>query len=181
MRQRQATVGFAFALTFGAGATLGAVVVSGVARPQAAAVSGAPSTDEAAVIAPTPVRPRDLSYPAELLQVVDGDTFVARVRIWPGLDTTTKVRLRGIDAPETRARCAEEQALANTARDTLAAILAQGEIGIAKVGLDKYGGRVLAAASTRQTADVGAAMLAAGVARPYEGGRRETWCGLARN
>ena len=43
-------------------------------------------------------------YPVEVLRVIDGDTFEARVRIWPGMDVTTKVRLRGIDAAELHAR-----------------------------------------------------------------------------
>jgi endonuclease YncB( thermonuclease family) len=37
---------------------------------------------------------------AEVLEVLDGDTFDARVHVWPGLDITIRVRLRGIDAPE---------------------------------------------------------------------------------
>jgi endonuclease YncB( thermonuclease family) len=37
-----------------------------------------------------------LLYPAEVLRIIDGDTFEARVRVWPGLDVDTKVRLRGI-------------------------------------------------------------------------------------
>jgi endonuclease YncB( thermonuclease family) len=35
----------------------------------------------------------------DVLRVIDGDTFEARIRIWPGHDVTTKVRLRDIDAP----------------------------------------------------------------------------------
>jgi endonuclease YncB( thermonuclease family) len=48
-------------------------------------------------------------HPAQLLRVLDGDTFEARVHVWPGIDITTKVRLRGIDAPELRARCPDER------------------------------------------------------------------------
>lgn len=115
-------------------------------------------------------------HPAQVLRVLDGDTFEARVAVWPGLEITTKVRLRGIDAPELRARCADEQTKAQAARDALAAILAEGAVGISQVTLDKYGGRVVAGASTRKTADVSAALLQAGLVRSYEGGRRESWC-----
>lgn len=118
-----------------------------------------------------------MSYPAEVIRVIDGDTFEARVRIWPGHDVTTRVRLRSIDAPEMQARCRDEEIMAFAARDALAAILSQGGVGVSKVGPDKYGGRILAEASTRKTADVGGAMLAAGVARAYSGGRRDGWCG----
>ncbi len=47
------------------------------------------------------------SLPAEVLRVNDGDTFEARVHVWPGMQVTTKVRLRGIDAAESNARCQE--------------------------------------------------------------------------
>lgn len=119
------------------------------------------------------------TYPAEVLRVLDGDTFEARVRIWPGLDITTKVRLRNIDAPEMKGRCVEEQTRAAAARDRLTAVLAEGDVAIGTVGPDKYGGRILAGASTRNTPDVSAALLADGLARPYTGGRRESWCALA--
>ena len=117
------------------------------------------------------------AYGAELVRVVDGDTFEARVHLWPGLTTTTRVRLRGIDAPEMRARCAEEQVKAEDARAALAALLAEGGITVLHVGLDKYGGRVLADATTARTADVSQAMRAKGAVRAYAGGRRAGWCG----
>jgi endonuclease YncB( thermonuclease family) len=117
-----------------------------------------------------------LAHPAEVLRVLDGDTFEARVHLWPGLDVTTRVRLRGIDAPEMKARCGEERVKAEAARDALRAILDQGEVGITRVTLDKYGGRVVADASTLATPDVSAALLGAGLARRYSGGRREDWC-----
>jgi endonuclease YncB( thermonuclease family) len=123
------------------------------------------------------VTPTRAVHPAEVLRVLDGDTFEARVRVWPGLDVTTKVRLRGIDAPELKAKCSEERVKAEAARRALAAILAQGEVAISRVGLDKFGGRVDADASTRTTPDVSAALLQAGLARSYDGGRRAGWCG----
>jgi endonuclease YncB( thermonuclease family) len=115
-------------------------------------------------------------HPAEVTRVVDGDTFEARVHVWPGIDITTRVRLRGIDAPEFKARCMEERVKAEAARDRLQAPLDEGEVFVSRVGLDKYGGRVLAAAATRKTPDISAALLQAGVARAYDGGRRDGWC-----
>ncbi len=115
-------------------------------------------------------------YPAQVLRVLDGDTFEARVRVWPGLDITTRVRLRRIDAPEMHARCSDERVKAEAARAALDAILAEGGIGISGVTLDKYGGRIDADASTRKTPDISAAMLSSGLARSYDGGRRGSWC-----
>jgi micrococcal nuclease len=110
-------------------------------------------------------------HPAEVTRVLDGDTFEARVRIWPGMDITTRVRLRGIDAPEMQARCDGERSKALAARDALAKYLSEGGVGISRIG------RVDADVSTARTPDVSAALLARGLARRYDGGRRESWCG----
>jgi endonuclease YncB( thermonuclease family) len=116
-------------------------------------------------------------HPAQVLKVIDGDTFEARVAVWPGMEITTKVRLRGIDAPEMSARCADEYRRAVIARDALARMLAEGDVGVSRIGQDKYGGRVDADVSTRATRDVSAQLVAAGAVRRYEGGRRGSWCG----
>ncbi len=115
-------------------------------------------------------------YPAEVVRIIDGDTFQARVQVWPGLSVDTKVRLRGIDAPELHARCADEYAKAQAARAALETMLAAGGVTISRVGIDKYGGRVDAAVATRDTADVSAALLNGGWARSYDGGRPGSWC-----
>ena len=124
---------------------------------------------------PQRLEPR-LVYPADVVRVIDGDTFAARVQVWPGLAVDTKVRLRGIDAPELHARCDDERVRAEAARVALTTILAEGGVAIARVGIDKYGGRVDASVATRNTADVSAALLNGGFARAYDGGRRGTWC-----
>src|SRR5262249_47633825 len=130
---------------------------------------------------PVPIRTADaspsrLGAPAEVLQVLDGDTFEAKVHLWPGLSITTRGRLRGIGAPEVKAGCHGERAQAEAARDALRVILAQGEVGITRVTFDKYGGRVLADAFTRATPDVSAALLDSGAVRRYSGGKRDGWC-----
>jgi endonuclease YncB( thermonuclease family) len=117
------------------------------------------------------------AHPAEVLRILDGDTFEARVRVWPGMDVTTKIRLRGIDAAELHARCDDERVKALAARDALTRILAQGGVGVSHIGQDKSGGRVDADVSTAGTPDVSAAMLSGGFARPYSGGKRDSWCG----
>ena len=117
------------------------------------------------------------AHAAEVVRVLDGDTFEARVRIWPGMEITTRVRLRGIDAPEMHARCDDERVKAIAARDALARILNEGAVGIARIGQDKYGGRVDADVSTARTPDVSAALFERGLVRRYAGGKRESWCG----
>ena len=175
-------------LAIGAVATFALGVVAGgfirpTLMPQAAAVAEPGFADaQSAVLAQpdTSLAHRldpSLVYPIEVLRILDGDTFEARVRVWPGLDVETHVRLRGIDAAELHARCGDELAKAQAARMALQTILAEGGVSISRVGIDKYGGRVDATVATRSTADVSAAMLNGGFARAYGGGKRGSWCG----
>ncbi|MBN9005427.1 MAG: thermonuclease family protein [Rhizobiales bacterium] len=123
----------------------------------------------------------DVRHPVDVIRTIDGDTFVARVHLWPGLDMTTRVRLRGIDAAELKASCPEELRLAEAASAALRDLLDEGGVTITNIGPDKYNGRVVADAATARTPDVSAAMLARGYARSYHGGRRGSWCNGARH
>ncbi len=116
-------------------------------------------------------------YSAEVVRIIDGDTFVARVRAWPSPDYETRVRLRSIDAAELHARCSRELRLALAARTALQRLLADGSVTLSHVGPDKYPGRIDANVATRGTPDISAAMLSGGYARRYDGGRRGSWCG----
>jgi endonuclease YncB( thermonuclease family) len=120
----------------------------------------------------------DLSQPhaAEVIRTVDGDTFEARVHLSPGREVTTRVRLRGIDAPELKAACSEELQMAEAATDALHELLRQGEVAIYNIGPDKYQGRIVADVATRQTRSVSAALIGTGHVRRYDGGHRGGWC-----
>ena len=171
--------GALFALGFAAGALVRPALTSPGAAPVEAAFAAANDSDPAPADS-VPLAHRldpNIVYPAEVLRIIDGDTFEARVRVWPGLDVDTKVRLRGIDAAELHARCADELAQAQAARAALQTILADGGVTVSRVGVDKYGGRVDATIATRHTPDVSAAMLNGGFARVYDGGKRGSWCG----
>ncbi len=158
------------AVAFAVGLGMGAGIAPVTAR------SGQLSAPPVAVADSVRAEVIRVAHPAEVVRVIDGDTFEARVHLWPGLNITTRVRLRGIDTPELKARCMEERTKAEAARDALRAILDQGEVGIVRVTLDKFGGRVLADASTHATPDVAERLLGDGHARRYSGARRETWC-----
>lgn len=160
-----------FAAGLGAGAWIGP---PGESRIGEAMASEPARGRPAAVTATGAIRS---GHAAEVVRVLDGDTFEARVRIWPGMAVTTRVRLRGIDAPEMHARCDDERVKAIAARDALVKILAEGTVGISRIGQDKYGGRVDADVSTAKTADISAALFERGFARKYDGGKRESWCG----
>lgn len=112
----------------------------------------------------------------DVLRTVDGDTFDARVSLWPGVELNTRVRLRGIDAPERHAHCDAEFRKADAATKALRAVLNEGSVAIFNIGPDKYGGRIVADVSTRQTPNVSSALVSAGHVRVYVSGRRQGWC-----
>jgi hypothetical protein len=59
----------------------------------------------------------------------------------------------------------------------LSVLLARGRVATSDVSLGKYGGRVIAQASARDTGNVAEALLAGGHVRRHAGGRRGSWCG----
>lgn len=118
----------------------------------------------------------NVPHPVDVLRTIDGDTFLARVHLKPGLNVVTRVRLRGIDAPELKAACARELRMAEAATDALRTLLDDGDVTITNVGPDKYAGRVDADAATAHIANVSNALLATGWVRRYDGGRRNGWC-----
>ena len=118
----------------------------------------------------------DTRHAVDVIRTIDGDTFEARVHLEGGLDLNTRVRLRGIDAPELKAACAQELQMAEAATGALRALLGEGDVRIFNIGPDIYAGRVVADVATRRTGNVSTAMLAAGHARSYGGGHRNGWC-----
>lgn len=120
---------------------------------------------------------------ARVTEVVDGDTLGVRVTIWLDQEVTARVRLDGIDTPESRSECADEKRLAQAARQKLATLVApategkgDGTIRLHDVEYDKYGGRVRARVTLADGTDLAQAMIKAGHARPYNGGKRQPWC-----
>lgn len=114
---------------------------------------------------------------ATVVDVLDGDTFVAEAQVWPGQTVRTNVRIRGIDAPEMKSRCAAEYRAALRARDALAQLIGKGSVSISNIGGAKYYGRVLADVKTRDGVPVASEMLGRSLVRAYSGGRRKSWCG----
>lgn len=103
-----------------------------------------------------------------VLRVWDGDT----VRIGFGR-SSERVRLTNIDAPEIEGQCKAEIERARLAQARLAELLRGREVAIVREGVDRHG-RTLA---TLQVAgvDVGAVLVAEGLARTWSG-RRQSWC-----
>ncbi|HNP80176.1 MAG TPA: thermonuclease family protein [Nitrospira sp.] len=85
------------------------------------------------------------------------------------------VRLAGIDTPERHSHCAAERELAHAARNFLRERLARAtRIDLIFPQRDKYF-RLLATLRA-DGQDLNAALLTAGLARPYAGGTKSPWC-----
>lgn len=109
------------------------------------------------------------------VSIHDGDTFLADAHVWPGQVIRVNIRIRGIDAPEMRARCAFEKRAAHKSRDALARLIGRGDVTISNIAGAKYYGRVLADVAVEQ-GSVAALLLDRGLVRPYDGGRRQPFC-----
>ena len=115
----------------------------------------------------------------EVLQVIDGDTFRARVPIWLDQTVTVKIRLSGVDTPDMKGKCPAETARAKLARDFAVTWLQQDDLRLVNVRYGTYAGRVLATAQTAEGVTLSQALLQAELAQPYRGLRAQ-WCGAAQ-
>ena len=100
------------------------------------------------------------------MYVIDGDTFSMGGQ---------RIRVAGIDAPETHPpRCMEESRLGLAATQKLEQLLGSGTVTMSGAGHDQYGRELRSVQVNGQ--DVGAAMISAGLARSYDGKKRQGWC-----
>jgi endonuclease YncB( thermonuclease family) len=113
---------------------------------------------------------RFAAYAIAAFVVVDGDTIKA-----PFGPT---YRILGYDTPEIHfAKCDAERELGKAAKLRVEELLAHGEVRVLESGkLDKYG-RTLARV-TVDGQDLAQLMVREGLARPYRGERRRSWCGV---
>lgn len=114
--------------------------------------------------------------PALVTGAYDGDTIDVSAEIWPGLTWEGKVRPFGVDTPEIRGKCPEEEAMAVVARDFVRELLVGELVLLADVRHDKYGGRVDAVVLLEDGRDLAGILIAEGLGRPYDGGERASWC-----
>lgn len=127
----------------------------------------------AMVLATSVASTGELTVPATVLRVIDGDTLEVDARPWPGVTIRTLVRIRGIDTPELNGRCVQERTAATAARDALLRLTHGATVTLSEVTPDKYGGRVVAHVRVSGE-DLGARLQRDGHARPY--GHRASWC-----
>jgi len=115
--------------------------------------------------------PEAYVYEAELERVIDGDTIDITLRL--GFDVNLKkqrVRLHGIDTPESRTRNLEEKKLGLAAKDRLKE-LCIGRFKIKSLGKGKYG-RILGIPYDQDGADICKTLVNEGHAVEYFGGKK---------
>jgi len=115
------------------------------------------------------------SYKAEVVKVIDGDTVKLNVRIWPQLTQQTNLRLKKINTPEKRGKkisdC-EKKAGQATTNFRQKCLKGAKTVIVSDIQLGKFSGRVLGKLS-RNGKDLGEALIKAGHAKPYSGGKRK--------
>lgn len=117
------------------------------------------------------------AVPATVDYVLDGDTFAARVLLDEDITITVRVRLADVDTPEINGKCEREIEMALRARDRLAELLPVGTmVDLRDVADDKYLGRIDARVFTSGGRDVSRILINEKLGRPYDGGRRDSWC-----
>lgn len=124
------------------------------------------------------------SYTISAPAAVDGDTIKGEVVLWrfPRMTISLPVRVSGIDTPELKGNGqrvipACEKSLAKAAMAFTSQWLDNNQpVTISNIAQDKYGPRVEAIVSGSNGNLLAGALLAAGHARPYNGGARQPWC-----
>jgi micrococcal nuclease len=115
------------------------------------------------------------------LSVTDGDTVRVRIPDWSGTPFgTINVRVLGIDTPESQAahaKCDREVVLGQQAKAYAKSLIApNSRLSFFYAKPDKYGGRVLGSITLPDGRDFATVMVRAGLARPYYGKTKGSWC-----
>lgn len=118
------------------------------------------------------------AVPVVVKYIIDGDTFVGDVLIGKsGAVESVSVRLRNVDTPEIHGDCDSEIKMALRAKQRLAELIPIGTtIEIKNVKDDKYVGRIDANVFDLRGVDVGQILVNEKLGRPYNGGKRKSWC-----
>jgi endonuclease YncB( thermonuclease family) len=117
-------------------------------------------------------------YSWPVVGIKDGDTIAVEIPGLPPALNPVAIRLRGVDTPESggRAKCAAERNLAQRATGFTKRAIKRGQrIEFAKPDWDKYGGRIDAEIWI-DGVPLADQLIAAGLARAYDGGKRGSWC-----
>ncbi|GMR16173.1 MAG: hypothetical protein BMS9Abin31_0484 [Gammaproteobacteria bacterium] len=118
------------------------------------------------------------NYPATIVKVVDGDTVHLNVSSWIDETKFVKLRLYGIDTPETswRAKKPCERVMGLEAKRELSNILKGKILTVEILKYGKYGGRLIGILYVDYV-DVSDLMIRTKYATPYFGKKKtKVWC-----
>lgn len=136
----------------------------------------------AAVLVAAPAEP-PREYRQRVVHISDGDTFDVDIMV---MGEPTRVRLLRIDTPEKGrfARCPEEDAAGRAATAYLSDLIASGNSVVWLRGgrRDLYNRPLVEAEISvrRRRINLSDAMISAGHALPYTGGKKSDWCARLR-
>jgi len=127
-----------------------------------------------------PADAKTFTFEAVVTRVLDGDTVKVRIEGWPEAVQDQLIRLDGIDTAETgkKAKCSVERTKAAAAKAFVQKWLPIGSkivIVYNTARKDKYNGRILSDVYYKRKS-LTAALKAAGHAKPYDGGKKSSWC-----
>lgn len=113
---------------------------------------------------------------SEITSIYDADTFRANIDGWPSVvGARMPIRIKGVDAPEIRSRCEAEKLKAREAKQFTVAMLRNASaVRLDEIERGKYF-RLLAVVYVDDV-NLGEALIAQGLARPYDGSSRSSWC-----
>jgi micrococcal nuclease len=118
-------------------------------------------------------------YDMEVTKVTDGDTIRVKAE-WmpPELGNDIAIRVMGIDTPEKgwRGQCDKEKELGAIATEFAKSIIKVGDVvQVYLIQWDKYGGRIDADVFV-DGKNFAQMQIDKGLAVPYDGGTKQSWC-----
>ena len=111
------------------------------------------------------------TYKAKLDRVVDGDTIDANIDLGFDITIHKRIRLAGIDTPESRTRDLEEKARGLASKDKLIELLGDGDFVLESKEVGKYG-RVLGTLLVEDV-NINDTLVKEGYAVEYWGGKKK--------
>tara|TARA_R100000234_G_scaffold119793_1_gene103798 strand:+ start:1233 stop:1592 length:360 start_codon:yes stop_codon:yes gene_type:complete len=117
------------------------------------------------------------TYKAKCTRVVDGDTIDANIDLGFDITIHKRIRLAGIDSPESRTRDLEEKKKGLASKDRLIELIEKGDLIVESKEVGKYG-RVLGTLHIQQEdsepININDTLVKEGYAVEYWGGKKKS-------
>ena len=114
------------------------------------------------------------NYNCTLLRVIDGDTIDVNIDLGFNIWHKGRIRMAGIDSPESRTRNKEEKVLGLAAKSRLKELLKKKKLSINCTKEKGKFGRILADVLANDI-NINKQLMDEGHARPYQGGKKLPW------